>query len=691
MPRKRIWTPDKLLKLYRLREEGKSFEDIAKSFKQSYGAVRRAWARVQWTAFLADPENYYDDTMSRTKRWTDEEMIQLDAYLQSGKSYDFIADKLERSIISVERTSQQTDWKAWREIRKAVITEGIQEDDEAKRESLLTQFITALLAICRNDFKRLEKIKENEFLNKVNLDKSKLFISFSELKKYASNKLVEFGYGNPETVSLGSGTYVIVGDSHGKHTRKDMFALLRRVNKELSPDRIIHIGHILDDDNDISYDWGVFDNLIILGKMEELKVIQEQRNKFKFNYDIVQESISLGDLVVLNQDMINDFVKTPISNLDSEIFDYKVIVNCHRHEFFTRCSNEGTSYLASPGSLCEKHIISTIKQIDFEDGRIVKQARPEGFIKYRRMNHMNKYWEQGLLVVHVDKKGNHTIVPCRIKRTSKGYTTSYFDKIISSRGVFKPEKKIFVNGDMHCDLHDHNVLDVQQQICKDYKPDVQVNLGDTFNYLSLNHHIMDRGGIITERRILDEAAQTHYVLSKAINWAKESYLIYGNHERFAHDFVEKFPQFARYLDFRFICDLENLGYKLVELKNEIKIGSAKFVHGEIRMYGQPGSKLEKTSRTFGKDVFIGHVHRPAIRFGCYSVGLSGILDQEYNEPNASNWLHGFGLCNQYKGKSWSTTIAIIDNKCVLNKKTYRPVNPGEWKVTKYNARIAYEF
>lgn len=691
MARKRKWTPEKLLELHKLKENGKSFKEIAKHFKEAGTAVARVWYRVQWEPFLADPDNYYGGTMSQAKRWTDEEMIQLDAYLQSGKSYNFIAEKLERSIISVERRSQNTNWKAWREIRKAPTVVSDQEGADERRQSLLVQFISALLTVCRHDFTKLKKITEEDFLNRVNLDKTRLFIPFSELKEAASNKLIELGFGNPGVMDLGAGVYVIVGDSHGKHTKKDMFALLRCVNKTLSPDKIIHIGHILDDDNDISYDWGTFDNLIILGKAEELKTIQDQRNKFKFNYDIVQDSIFLGDMVVFNQDLISDFVKSPISNLDSEIFDSKAIVNCHRHEFFTRCSNEETSYLASPGSLCEKHIITTIKQIDFEDGRVIKQAFPEGFIKYRRMNHMNKYWEQGMLVVSVDKSGNHTVVPCRIKHTAKGFATSYFDKIITSKGVFKPEKKIFVNGDMHCDLHDHNVLDIQQQICKDYKPDVQVNIGDTFNYLSLNHHIMDRGGVITERKILDEAAQTHYALRKVAGWAPESYLIYGNHERFAKDFVEKFPQFGRYLDFSFICDLENLGYKLVDLKKEIKIGSATFVHGEIRMYGQPGTKLEKTSRTFGKDVFIGHIHRPAIRFGCYSIGLTGILDQEYNEPNASNWLHGFGLCNQFQGKSWSTTIAIINNKCVLNKKTYKPVNPVEWKMPKYNARIVYDF
>ncbi|MFH1610400.1 MAG: hypothetical protein ABIA91_00750, partial [Patescibacteria group bacterium] len=93
---------------------------------------------------------------------------------------------------------------------------------------------------------------------------------------------------------------------------------------------------------------------------------------------------------------MSDYVKTPLSNLDAEIFDARMIVNSHRMEFITRCSHNGQSYSASPGCLCEEHISRTIRQIDFEDGRVVKKAFHEGFIKYRRMRHMNGYWEQGL-------------------------------------------------------------------------------------------------------------------------------------------------------------------------------------------------------------------------------------------------------------------------------------------------------
>jgi hypothetical protein len=292
----------------------------------------------------------------------------------------------------------------------------------------------------------------------------------------------------------------------------------------------------------------------------------------------------------------------------------------------------------------------------------------------------------------MDKQKNVTIVPCFIKRTDKGMAISYFDKIITSKGVFNPEKKIFVNGDLHCDMHDVNVLDIQEQFCKDYRPDIQVNIGDTFNYSSLNHHVMDRGGVILDKKLLDEAASTTFVLKRVSGWAKESHLLCGNHERFARDFVEKYPQFGEYLDFHFMCDLKNMGYTLTPLKSVLKIGSAVFVHGEVKMFGQPGSKIEKIARTFSsKNCFIGHIHRPEIRFGTVSIGLSGMLNQGYNEPEMSNWIHGFGTCNQFMGHSFLTTIVIDNYRCIIGNKTYQPGNLDSWKMKSYRARLTYEF
>jgi hypothetical protein len=681
------WDKESLLKLYQYKFIEKLLnKELSEKLNRSEQSILRKLSRVDWDEFINDPDAYFESKVS--KKWTQAEMGLLYAYMGEGKSYRFISEKIGRSMISVERKAQTTDWKAW----KAAVGDSDElSPDSTDKELLIAQLVDALVVLSRRESDRLENIKEKEFRRKVNFEIDPLPVCFSEIKKQAGLVLESLGLKNPEEVTMWEGTYVIVGDSHGKFTKNEMFELLHVVNKTLSPKRIIHVGHLIDDDNDISYNWGNFNNLTIIAKSEELHIIQEQRNKFNFSYDIVRGGVTLGkDLIVMNQELIQDYVKTPISSLDGEIFDKKAIVNCHRIEFFSKCSESNdVSYVASPGALCQKHIVRTIKQIDFDDNKTIKQANWTGFSKYRRMQHLYKYWKQGMMVVHVDKNGDHTIVPCFIKPLKKGFATSYFDKIISNKGVHKPSKKIFITADAHCPNHSCEVLDIQDQIVKDYMPDIYVNMGDSADNRTLNHHIMDRGGVIFGD-VVEDAASTHKVLKKQSTWAKKCYIHHGNHERFAMDFVEKFPQLKELLNFEFLCGVNQLGYTITGLKQALKIDSTTFIHGDLKLFGQTGSKLEKVSKTFGDCVFMGDSHYPAIRHDALIVGLSGELDQKYNEPSASTWIHGFGMCNHYLGQSFPTTIAIVDNQCRINNKTYNPKNPEKWELTKFNAKMSFD-
>lgn len=685
------WTKEDLISLYKGRnEEGLDFKKISEKLNKSLHSVKKQYRRVNWSSFLDSPEAYISGK-GESKKWDQVEMAKLYAFCKAGKSYDFIAKEMGRSFMSIESKDQSTNWQAWEKaVGNSEAPKNIAEIENS--EEAIKKLTNSLIELCRDDKDRLDEIGEEDFLRKVNLEKDEMPISFREIKKFANDYLNSLGYGNPEEMTLGEGTYIIIGDSHGKHTKTPLFHLLKEVEREVCPNRIIHVGHILDDDNDISHNMGKLKNLTIVAKVEELRVVQEQRNKYDFNYEIVRDNINLGnDLVITNQDLIGDYVKTSIGSLDSHIFEEKMIVNNHKLEWAQKCSDgEDVSYIVSPGCVCEKHKSKTVKQIDFSDGKAVKQAYVDSFSKYRRMKHMYDYWDQGFLIVHIDKSGKHTIIPCLIRKINdEVYATSYFDKIITNNGVQRPDKKIFIVADMHSPNQDNNALDIQEQICKEYKPDAFVNIGDTHDYRSLNHHEMERGRIITED-VLDESAQVYSCLKRMSTWAKEKYIIFGNHERFSNDFVARYPQLKKCLDFKFICDIDELNYKLIDLKGVLKLGPTKFIHGDLAMFGQSGNKLEKTARTFSGTVFVGHVHYPAIRFGSLSVGLSGKLDQKYNEPHASTWVHGFGLCNHYKGFSFPTTVAIINNKCIINKKIYKPVNPNSWKIVKYTAKIVYQ-
>ena len=689
---KNKWTNKDLIRLHEVKSNrpNSTWTEIASELGigKSSDACRKKYNRSNWDKVLSKKKNSKVDPIKRVGVWSQDEMLRLYTYLDAEKSYQYIAEKLGRSIPSVESKSQSTDWAAW---HAANFNNNKEVEGESNyRENLIQQLVDSMVALSRHDYRRIKDMKKNYFLERINLNEKDLPISFGDIKYLAEKELDECGLGNIESLKLNKGTYIVLGDSHGKHTKRKMFSLIKNINKFLKASKIIHIGHLLDDDNDISFKWGDFDNLIVLSKGEELKIVHRKRNSHNFHYDVVRSEVILGDdLSIVNQDLISDYVKTPIRNLDNELFDGKMIVNCHRLEASSKASGDGFShYIVSPGAICEKHIVRTIRQINFEDSKTVKVAYHEGFAKYRRQEQTSKYWDQGLLVVDVDKMGRHTITPCSIKEIGNEYYTSYFDKIISSKGIHEPDRKIFIHADMHSPKHDPGVLDLQEQVCKDYNPDVLVNIGDSFDSSTLSHHEMNKGHVIYGD-FLQESAKTHHVMKRMASWAPEKHAIVGNHERFVQDFVKKFPQLSSILDFEFVCDLENLGYKVTQLKDVLKIGNAKFIHGDMVFFNQTGSKLEKASRTLGHNTFIGHIHYPSMRFGCCSVGFSGLMDQGYNEPEASAWIHGLGMCNQFKGESWPTTIAIFNHSISLNKKVYYPKNKDSWKLNKFKARIEY--
>jgi len=281
----------------------------------------------------------------------------------------------------------------------------------------------------------------------------------------------------------------------------------------------------------------------------------------------------------------------------------------------------------------------------------------------------------------------------KIQKTSKGFSTSYFNKIITENGIFEPSEKIFFNGDAHAISHDENILDLQDQFCKDYKPDICVNVGDIADNKPLNHHVMSKNGWSINKSVLEEYAGVHYILKKMRGWSKKFYLIYGNHERFSKDFTEKLPQFSDLLNFGFIADLKSIDVDLIEHKKMLKLnGGVKFIHGDLKMFGAKGeSRLEKASQCIGQNTVMGDVHYPSARYGCYSVGLSGKIDQGYNETTTTRWMHGFGICNIFEDKCFISLISIKNNQFSINNKKYNPKSPSQWKLPIYEASISYCF
>ena len=228
------WTQEQLAELYKLKQSGKAFKEIAKTLGKSLPSVEKRYGRTDWNSFQ-NPES--SNTQEQGKKWSQIEMAQLYAFLESNKSYAFIAEQLSRTYISVERKAQTTNWQAWKAaVGNPESPENIETED---RDELRVQLGKALVELSRQDLDRLDDITEEEFARKINLEGGLFKIPFMEAKKEALNQLEAMGLGNKTVIRFKEGTYIIVGDSHGKFTKTKMFELLNEVNKYIKPTKYI--------------------------------------------------------------------------------------------------------------------------------------------------------------------------------------------------------------------------------------------------------------------------------------------------------------------------------------------------------------------------------------------------------------------------------------------------------------------
>lgn len=639
--------------------------------------------------------------------WSGKEMATLYTMHQAKKTWEEIGLVLNRTPRSCEQQWDNTKWTEW-------MVENAAEHSKELLEREIARYTCQLARHCPN---RLKEITRESLLAKTAAHGVKDF-NYENVMAIAHQMLDELGANMPQGKQFGPGTYIVVGDSHGTHTKRDVFVLLGVLQKMLNG-TIIHIGGILDDNNDASICWSELKDVVVVAKREELrllcskpedepegptgvggvvevvgKVSESATYGNHFEHEIVRDHVFLGDLRVGNQETIGDYVNTPLSALNRNMFDQSAIVNLHRQELFTRTTHNEYTQIFSPGCLCEQHIRKTIRQIDFVHDKTQKVAYHSGFSKYGKQEVAARAWEQGLCVVHVHQDGSFDVIQSRIYPTPVGYACSYGDKIITKNGAITPDKKIFFNADTHCDRHDPAVLSLQEQFCEDYKPDICVDGGDFLNNKAFNHHIMKQSMsmVVANHDAMNELAHAKWVLRRRSAWAKRNILLYGNHERFGQDMVDRMPQISKFMDLEFLLNLSAMGIELVELKQMAAVGPLKFMHGDMKMIGAVGGrKIDKAFNTFGRNTIMGHSHSPAIRFGCYVVGHSGLPDQEYNETKASGWMQGFGFANVVDDVAFITLVHIRRHSFHINGKTYHPKNVESWDLPKFKAHVNFEY
>jgi hypothetical protein len=718
------WTDEEVKSLYDIvskypkEKQLEGFRKAAKILKKTVASCSTKFSRVDWNSFTTGEKQ---NCSAATKPWKDVESLKLFKMRQiENKSYIDIGKILSRTPSACQRQFQRMGPDGLiigKEVDDKSVENALAKAEEIEEDALLVaekehgtnlslQVVDWLVGTAKADPDILKAMDEAAFDAKLDrltgfpdarFTKEEVTMPFAEIKKLAMDQIESLGMAYPKNRILSKGTYVVVGDSHGKHTANGMFDLLQTINKAIKPTNIIHIGHISDDEGDISFRWCDFPNLIVVGVLSELKLLKEQKHP----YDVVKNEIKLGSLSVRNQYDSGDFVKKSVGRIDSATVPDMTVVNTHRHELHSHCGYNKSKMIMSPGCTCERHTIRTVKQLIFKNGYpTIRQVSPVGFHKYNKQEQDNTRWENGLIIVEVDDAGNFSVSHCRVRKTSLGYTTSFFDHIYGEKGIQKPEKKLFFNGDMHCSFHDVNILDIQEQFCQNYLPDAHINVGDLMDNRGVNHHMGGTSGAaffygpdgVEYKKFIPEVMTARWVMLRMRQWAKESYLVVGNHERFIYDFSVKHPQLQDLFQIPFLLGTNEMDIKVTNLHKTLDFGYARFIHGDQKVWGgSGGSKVDKVANNYGDNTVMGNIHYPCIRSGCYSVPMTGQLDQYYNEVDASQWMQGFGYANVFENECFVSLVMIMQNQCILAGKTYSPRDCSSWAVPNWKMNLNSEF
>jgi hypothetical protein len=572
--------------------------------------------------------------------------------------------------------------------------DGVDGDiDDVDADDTLQQQAMQLAFMCQADLKMISKMPADKFYAKYNSWEEQGKGSFEEVRRRATDAVTSLkGMTYCKDHVMPPGTYIVVGDSHGAYEIDDASAVVESAANYFKA-KIIHVGHAMDQHGNIS-SIAKRKGTIVVALQEEIRELTSINSKTT-QFTLVRGRVLLGDAVVRNQAVRDDYALGSTKNiLALEKNCAAIIVGRHVHEMHTLTKNDHICRIVTPGCICERHMRKrllkrTPQDIDMDTLAAVALDRDRSG---RRQKEISAAWELGMTVVHVSDDMRSSIYPLRIKKTSKGWASAYGRIMFVPGGTRNCTSLGLAVGDAHVSNHDPAAIDVVDRVVSIVCPDYLVNLGDHVDCRSLNHHQMDRGEPITDEDVVNECGKASKIMGEMCDWAKERHYLVGNHSRFMQDFHKKFPQLESLINHHVMIGAKRLGYSVVELKGVLKLReNAKFIHGDMKIYGATGGdRHDKISSTMECDTMVGHCHNPSVRKGVYFVGMLGLLNQKYNEAEASNWMHGFGLISHYGGETFMTTVGFEQARLTFMGRNISG-DPGclKWNPPNFEAEIVY--
>jgi len=569
------------------------------------------------------------------------------------------------------------------------------QDNEPESEEPMDYYQTVeeyaykLAGICQLDMKIISAYDEIMFYKRAK-SKPEMEIDFNDVQARAIELTESLrGLEYKRESKLQAGNYIVAGDSHGMYELEEVVKVIGQVASHFDA-QVIHVGHMTDNHGCLSKHIFSLPDLHVIPMANEISRVAVYQKSHP-TFSIVRERIEIaGKVLIRNQNYRSDYTIGNCKSLKLNESGYDaIVVNRHMHELCTYTKNGHRCRLATPGSICSPHQSRPPRKRVPNDREELINLSLDKTYSGRRQDEVNNLWENGIILLHVMPDGNSTVVPMRIKKVGGKYVTAYGRNVFTASGIDQPDSVGLVVGDAHVNQHDTKALAVVDKIAKYVKPDFFVNLGDHVNCSSLNHHAMDRGQPIVDEDVVNECGKANFVLDKMSEWSDKNYIIIGNHERFMNDFYKKYPQLKTLLNYHMIIGAEELGYNVVDHRSVLEIDGGKYIHGDVRMYGASGERHQKAREVLEAETMVGHCHQPSVSRGVYFIGLMGDLDQEYNEAELSNWMHGFGLVTKYGDETFMTTIGFTEYKTVFDNNVFEANSGSKWEAPEFTAKIVY--
>lgn len=145
----------------------------------------------------------------------------------------------------------------------------------------------------------------------------------------------------------------------------------------------------------------------------------------------------------------------------------------------------------------------------------------------------------------------------------------------------------------------------------------------------------------------------------------EKVFIFGNHEDWVQQYVDRHPEMEGILDLRVGLGLIENGYKIVPTNKYFDLGRLTVCHGlYITKYHS-----RDTAIAVGANVLYGHCHQHQtwsvanLRKSFEGIACPCLcrLDMPYLKGKPSNWSHGFAVIESRPGGDFNCYINIITN------------------------------